>query len=185
MLLHRFAAALAVALSLLAAPAMAQTADPENTLVMQLKDGTVTIQLRPDLAPKTVEQVKALVRQKFYDGLVFHRVIAGFMAQTGDPTGTGSGGSTLPDLKAEFNKTPFKRGVLGMARTSDPNSANSQFFITFGDASFLNGKYTVFGEVVDGMDAVDAIKKGDEANNGSVDNPDKIISLRVAADAKK
>jgi peptidylprolyl isomerase len=185
MLLSRFVAALAVAASLLAAPAMAQTADPENTLTMQLKDGPVTIRLRPDLAPKTVEQVKALVRQKFYDGLVFHRVIAGFMAQTGDPTGTGSGGSKLPDLKAEFTKTPFKRGVLGMARTSDPDSANSQFFITFGDASFLNGKYTVFGEVTDGMDAVDSIKKGDEANNGSVENPDKIISLRVAADAKK
>ena len=129
-----------------AAPVFAQAADP-NLVYLDTKDGRVTIQLRPDLAPHHVAQIKTLVKQGFYNGLLFHRVIAGFMAQTGDPTGTGSGGSTLPDLKAEFTKTPFKRGTLGMARTSDPNSANSQFFICFGDASFLNGQYTVVGEV--------------------------------------
>ena len=156
--------------------------DAENVLVMELKSGEVRIRLRPDLAPNHVERLKVLTRQGFYDGIVFHRVIEGFMAQTGDPTGTGSGGSDLPDLNAEFTNTPFGRGVLGMARTSDPNSANSQFFITYADASHLNGQYTVFGEVTEGMEHVDRIKKGSRAQNGLVASPDKIIRMRVAAD---
>ena len=184
MLFPRFSAAIAGALLFLAGSALAQTADPENTLVMELKDGPVTIALRPDLAPNHVERLKTLARQGFYDGVVFHRVIPGFMAQTGDPTGTGMGGSDLPDLAAEFSQEPFERGTVGMARAQDPDSANSQFFIMFDEGSFLNGQYTVVGEVVEGMEAVDAIKKGSEANNGQVDNPDKIISLKVAADAQ-
>ena len=167
-----------------ASPALAQKADPENTLIMQLEGGPVTIALRPDLAPKHVERLKTLARQGFYDGIVFHRVIEGFMAQTGDPTGTGSGGSNLPDLPAEFSDVPFTRGVVGMARTSDPNSANSQFFIMFDEAPSLNGQYTVIGEVVEGMEAVDGIKKGSPAQNGLVQDPDKIVSLKVAADAQ-
>ncbi len=151
---------------------------------MQLKGGTVTIALRPDIAPKHAERLKTLARQGFYDGVVFHRVIDGFMAQTGDPTGTGMGGSELPDLKAEFSNVHFGRGVVGMARAQDPDSANSQFFIMFDDASSLDGKYTVIGQVVSGMDVVDAIKKGDSAANGMVDGPDKIISMKVAADAQ-
>ena len=171
-------AALAVA-----GPALAQANDPQNTLYLDTKDGRVTIRLRPDLAPKHVAQIKTLVKQGFYDGIVFHRVIAGFMAQTGDPTGTGSGGSKLPNIPAEFNSAQFRRGTLGMARTSEPNSANSQFFICFGDASFLNGQYTVFGEVTDGMPLVDKIKKGDP-QSGLVSGPDKIVKLQLAADAK-
>jgi peptidylprolyl isomerase len=163
-------------------PVLAQTADP-NLVYLDTKDGRVTIRLRPDLAPHHVQQIKTLVKQGFYNGLLFHRVIGGFMAQTGDPTGTGSGGSSLPDLKAEFTKTPFKRGTIGMARTSDPDSANSQFFICFGDASFLNGQYTVVGEVVSGMDVVDKIKKGNP-QSGAVSNPDKIVRMQLAADAK-
>jgi peptidylprolyl isomerase len=182
MRLARLAAVLAAALIALSAPVLAQDSDPENTLIMELEDGTVTIRLRPDLAPNHVERLKTLTRQGFYDGVVFHRVIDGFMAQTGDPTGTGAGGSNLPDLEAEFSDVPFTRGIVGMARTPDPNSANSQFFITYGDASFLNGQYTVVGEVVDGMDAVDAIKKGSEAQNGQVEDPDRIVSMKVAAD---
>ena len=182
MRLARPAAVLAAAFMALSAPVLAQESDPENTLIMELEDGTVTIRLRPDLAPNHVERLKTLTRQGFYDGVVFHRVIDGFMAQTGDPTGTGAGGSDLPDLKAEFSDVPFTRGIIGMARTSDPNSANSQFFITYGDASFLNGQYTVVGEVADGMDAVDAIKKGSEAQNGQVEDPDRIVSMKVAAD---
>ena len=182
MRLTRLAAVLAASLIALSAPVLAQESDPENTLIMELEDGTVTIRLRPDLAPKHVERLKTLTRQGFYDGVVFHRVIDGFMAQTGDPTGTGAGGSDLPDLEAEFSDVPFTRGIIGMARTPDPNSANSQFFITYGDASFLNGEYTVVGEVVDGMDAVDAIKKGSEAQNGQVEDPDRIVSMKVAAD---
>ncbi len=151
---------------------------------MTLKSGTVTIALRPDLAPHHAERLKTLTRQGFYDGVVFHRVIAGFMAQTGDPTGTGMGGSDLPDLKAEFSDVAFTRGVVGMARAQDPDSANSQFFIMYGDAPSLNGQYTVIGQVVSGMNAVDAIKKGDPANNGMVASPDKIISMKVAADVK-
>ena len=168
----------------LASAAFAEDADPLNTLVLETKNGKVIIKLRPDLAPKHVAQIKALVARKFYDGIVFHRVIPGFMAQTGDPKGTGEGGSDLPNLPAEFTPTPFKRGTLGMARTNDPNSANSQFFICFGDAAFLNGKYTVFGEVTSGMDVVDKIKAGTEGNNGAVSDPDKIVSLRLAASAK-
>ncbi len=159
-------------------------ADPQNTVYLETKDGRVTIRLRPDLAPKHAAQIKALVKRGFYDGIVFHRVIGGFMAQTGDPKGNGTGGSDLPNIPAEFSKEPFKRGTVGMARSQDPNSANSQFFICFGESSFLNGQYTVVGEVTSGMDAVDKIKKGDQANNGAVANPDKIVRMRLAADAK-
>jgi len=184
MLVGKLVAAFAALFMFIAAPALAQTTDPENTLLMQLKDGTVTIQLRPDLAPNHVARLKELTRKGFYDGVVFHRVIAGFMAQTGDPTGTGTGGSDLPDLKAEFTDTHFTRGVIGMARTPDPDSANSQFFIMYGDAPSLDGQYTVLGRVVSGMEFVDGIKKGSEADNGMVDGPDKIISMKVAADAQ-
>jgi peptidylprolyl isomerase len=177
---RRDALALSVA-ALAASNAMADDAAAQNTLILETKHGKVVIKLRPDLAPKHVAQIKALVARKFYDGLVFHRVIAGFMAQTGDPKGTGEGGSDLPDIPAEFTPTPFKRGTLGMARASDPNSANSQFFICLADSSFLDGKYTVFGEVTSGMDVVDKIKKGDEANNGAVTNPDKMLTLRLAS----
>jgi peptidylprolyl isomerase len=176
------AAALGALLILAAAPILAQADDPENTLVMELEHGEVTIRLRPDLAPAHAERLKTLARQGFYDGVVFHRVIPGFMAQTGDPTGTGMGGSDLPDLAAEFSDVPFTRGVLGMARSQDPDSANSQFFITFHRAHWLDGQYTMVGEVVDGMQAVDAIKAGDRANNGMVTDPDRIVRMRVAAD---
>ena len=158
--------------------------DPENTLILTLKDGKVTIRLRPDLAPKHVERLKTLARKGFYDGLKFHRVIDGFMAQTGDPRGDGTGGSDLPNLPAEFNPMPFERGTLGMARSQSPNSANSQFFIMFANGAFLNGKYTAFGEVVSGMEIVDKIKKGDSAANGVVADPDRIVKLQVAADVK-
>ena len=158
-------------------------ADLENTLYMDVPAGRVTIELRPDLAPKTVARIKELVRQHFYDGIVFHRVIDGFMAQTGDPTGTGMGGSGKK-LKAEFTDTPFVRGTLGMARAQDPDSADSQFFICFEPSDFLDGKYTVFGQVTAGMEAVDALKKGDPNDNGSVKSPDKIIKMQVAADVK-
>ena len=174
---------LAVSLAALAAPALADD-DKDNTLVLTTKHGKVVIRLRPDLAPKTVAQIKTLTKRKFYDGIVFHRVIPGFMAQTGDPTGTGSGGSDLPNIPAEFNDAHFKRGTLGMARSGDPDSANSQFFICFGDAGFLDGKYTAFGEVVSGMDVVDKIKAGTADNNGAVDHPDKIVTLRLASDVK-
>ena len=157
--------------------------DPENTIFLDLPAGRVVIQLRPDLAPGHVARIKELARQGFYDGLVFHRVISGFMAQTGDPTGTGSGG-TGKKLKAEFSSAPFGRGTVGMARAGDPDSADSQFFICFDDASFLNGKYTVFGEVVSGMENVDKIKMGSQSDNGHVDDPTKIVHMRVAADVK-
>lgn len=153
-----------------------------QTLVMELKDGTVVMRLRPDLAPGHVERVTTLASQGFYDGIVFHRVIDGFMAQTGDPTGTGMGGSDLPDLKAEFTGEPFVRGVVGMARSSNPDSANSQFFIMFDEAPHLTGDYTVFAEVIEGMEHVDAIKRGAGAN-GMVSDPDKIISLRPSTPA--
>jgi peptidylprolyl isomerase len=175
---------LAFTLVLVGPPAQAQDPDPENTLLIETAHGTITVRLRPDLAPKHVERIKTLAREGFYDGVVFHRVIPGFMAQTGDPTGTGAGGSSYPDLEAEFTDTPFKRGTLGMARTQDPNSANSQFFICFAPAPWLNGQYTVFGEVVDGMKAVDRIKAGTEANNGLVEDPDRMLSVRVMADVK-
>ncbi len=157
--------------------------DPENTLVMELKDGVVRIEMLPDLAPQHVEQIKTLVRREFYDGIVFHRVIDGFMAQTGDPTGTGRGGSDLPDIPAEFSAEPFERGVVGMARSQSPNSANSQFFITFAPARFLDKQYTVWGRVVEGMEFIDMIKKAPRGDqSGTVRDPDKIITLRVAAD---
>ena len=176
--------ALALSIVVLAVSgAAAQDSDPQNTLILETRHGKVVIKLRPDLAPKHVAQIKALVARKFYDGLVFHRVIAGFMAQTGDPKGTGEGGSDLPDIPAEFTQTPFKRGTLGMARASDPNSANSQFFICLGAAPFLNGKYTVVGEVVSGMNVVDKIKKGSESENGKVVNPDKIVKMEMASGA--
>ena len=181
MLVARFFKALVVASMLFAAPAFAQ-ADPENTLVIELEGGPVTIALWPDRAPNHVERLKTLARQGFYDGIVFHRVIPGFMAQTGDPTGTGTGGSDLPDLGAEFSDTPFTRGVIGMARSESPDSANSQFFITTADAPWLNGQYTAVGEVVSGMEAVDALAAGTEANNGMVESPDSMISVKVAAD---
>src|ERR1700761_5136474 len=136
-------------------------ADAENTLILELDTGPVTIELRPDLAPGHVERIKELVREGFYDGVVFHRVIDGFMAQGGDPTGTGTSGSKKPNLKAEFSREPHERGVCSMARTNQPNSANSQFFICLDDATFLDGQYTVWGKVVDGMDAVDALPKGE------------------------
>lgn len=151
----------------------------ENTLNLQLKDGTVVIQLRPDLAPKHVEQIKTLANKGFYDGIVFHRVIDGFMAQTGDPTGTGTGGSDLGDIPAEFTQEPFMRGTVGMARSQDPNSANSQFFIMFDEGSFLNGKYTVFGQVTSGMEFVDKIKRG-KGQSGMVTGPDKIVKMEMA-----
>ena len=155
-------------------------ADPENTIILELKSGPVTIELRPDLAPNHVARVKELARQGFYDGIVFYRVIPGFMAQTGDPTGTGSGGSDLPDLKAEFSKETHVRGTVSAARTSDPNSANSQFFICFDDAPWLDRQYTVWGKVIEGMEHVDAIKKGGEHNNGAISGaPDRIETMRA------
>ena len=146
----------------------------EEIMLLELKDGTVKIKLRPDLAPNHVERIKQLAGEGFYDGIVFHRVIDGFMAQSGDPTGTGMGGSEYPDLRAEFSNEPFVRGVLGMARSQHPDSANSQFFICFEDAQFLNRQYTVWGEVVEGMDYVDNIKRGEPPTD-----PDKIISMRL------
>jgi peptidyl-prolyl cis-trans isomerase B (cyclophilin B) len=157
--------------------------DPENTLIMDLKTGPVVIALRPDLAPGHVERIKELTRKGFYDGVVFHRVIPGFMAQTGDPTGTGSGGSDLPDLKAEFSNEKHKRGTVSAARTNNPNSANSQFFICFDDAPWLDRQYSVWGQVVEGMDHIDAIKKGGEHNNGAISGePDTIMKMHVEAD---
>jgi cyclophilin family peptidyl-prolyl cis-trans isomerase len=151
--------------------------DPENTLVMETTKGKVVIKLRPDLAPGHVERLKLLAREGFYDGIVFHRVIDGFMAQVGCPHGTGTGGSSYPDLKAEFNAEPHVRGICSMARASNPNSANSQFFIVFDDARFLDKQYTVWGEVVEGMENVDKIKRGEP-----VRDPDSIVSMKVMAD---
>jgi peptidylprolyl isomerase len=172
--------AVAATVCAFAMPSMSFAADPlENVVLLDLKDGRVTILLRPDLAPKHVERVKNLAREGFYNGIVFHRVIPGFMAQTGDPTGTGTGGSKYPDLPAEFtNKASFQRGTVGAARSSDPDSANSQFFIDFAPATFLDGKYTIWGQVIDGMGAVDKIKPGEPPSN-----PDKIVKMQVAADA--
>ena len=178
-LLRAVSALLALGAALGSVPARA--ADDANSVVMATKDGKITIQLEPNLAPNHVKQIESLVKDHFYDGIVFHRVIGGFMAQTGDPTGTGSGGSKLPDLKAEFTDTPFTRGTVGMARSQSPDSANSQFFICLGDAPFLNGKYTVVGHVVSGMDVVDKIKKGASDDNGKVTNPDKIVTMKMAS----
>ncbi|MBV9571829.1 MAG: peptidylprolyl isomerase [Alphaproteobacteria bacterium] len=151
-----------------------------DTITLELKNGPVTIALRPDLAPNHVARIKELSDRGFYDGVPFHRVIPGFMAQTGDPTGTGSGGSDLPDLKAEFTGEKHVRGTVSMARTNNPNSANSQFFICLGDAPWLDRQYTVWGQVVSGMEHIDAIKKGGEHNNGAISGePDKILKMRA------
>ncbi len=186
------AAGFALAASLALAGPLA-AAEPENTMVITLKDGDVTIALRPDLAPKHVEQIKALVRDGAYDNVAFHRVIDGFMAQTGDVQygdlesgytagAAGTGGSDRPDLPAEFSNENFVRGTVGMARAQDPNSANSQFFIMFAPEPQLDGKYTIVGEVESGMEHVDAIKKGERAANGSVSDPDRMIKVRIASD---
>ena len=175
--MSRIFTALAVLASLIFMPAMAAAQqDLENTLYLDLKDGRVVIELRPDLAPNHVARIKELAREGFYDGVVFHRVIDGFMAQTGDPTGTGTGGSDKPDLKAEFSSEPHERGTVSAARTANPNSANSQFFICFDDARFLDKQYTVWGKVVEGMDVVDTINKGEPPRS-----PDKIVKATVAA----
>jgi peptidylprolyl isomerase len=181
----RILTSLALAALLFAAPAMAQSPapaakpDPQNTLVIELKSGKVLIQLRPDIAPKHVERVKQLAKEKFYDGIVWHRVIAGFMAQSGDPTGTGRGGSKYGNLKAEFTPTQFERGTVGAARSQSPDSANSQFFICFTHTPFLNGNYTVWGKVIEGMQHVDQIAKGEPPAN-----PDKIVKAYLLADAQ-
>jgi peptidylprolyl isomerase len=177
------------ALALLAAlvcvaPALAQPLppglDPQNTILLDTKYGRVVIKLRPDIAPQHAERIKQLARDKFYDNAPFHRVIEGFMAQTGDgQRGDGTGASKYPNLPAEFSQVPFKRGIVGMARSASPDSANSQFFIMFAEGSFLNGKYTVVGEVVSGMAAVDKIKRGEP-----VPDPDRILRMQIAADAK-
>ena len=161
----------------------AQNVNPEDVIVLKLKDGDVYIQTYPDVAPNHVARIKELVRQGFYDGLKFHRVIDGFMAQTGDPRGNGTGGSGR-NIKAEFNDKHHGRGAVSMARAMDPDSADSQFFICFKDSGFLDGQYTVWGQVIEGMDAVDKIKRGTGAN-GMVSDPDKIISMRVYADVKQ
>lgn len=185
-------AVVAVIFTIFTLSSVAFAAGADN-LVLTLKDGDVTIKLRPDLAPKHVAQIEKLTKEGAYDNVVFHRVIPGFMAQTGDVKfgkkggaefdirSVGMGGSNYPDLPAEFSKAPFKRGTVGMARSQNPNSANSQFFICFDNASFLNGQYTVVGEVVKGMDVVDKIKKGRTDNNGSVSDPDVIIKARIEA----
>lgn len=160
--------------------ATAYAAGDADTLVMETKGGRVTIELYPDVAPNHVERITSLANDGFYDGLTFHRVIEGFMAQTGDPQGTGMGGSSLPDLEAEFSDRTFERGTLGMARSSSPDSANSQFFIMFAPAPHLDGGYTVVGKVTDGMDKIDAIKRGSVSSNGTVDDPDTIVRMRTA-----
>ena len=192
MSLKRLAACLVLLAGMFAgAPAFA--AQPDDTMIITLKDGDVTVALRPDLAPKHVAQIKKLVREHAYDNVAFHRVIGGFMAQTGDvkfgnmkkgydPNLVGTGGSELPDLPAEFSKEHFVRGVVGMARSQDPNSANSQFFIMFAPAPPLDGQYTIVGDVENGMDAVDKIRKGDDAQNGSVAQPDRMVKVRIAGD---
>ncbi|MCP4385366.1 MAG: peptidylprolyl isomerase [Hyphomicrobiales bacterium] len=176
-MIRHLTAALAAFVLLFTAAASAQEADPDNTLIMKLDNGEVVIRLRPDLAPNHVERIKKLTRSGFYDDTPFHRVIEGFMAQGGDPTGTGTGGSDQPDLQAEFTNTNFTRGTIGAARTSDPNTANSQFFICFEDCSFLNGQYTVWGEVVEGMELVDSLKRGEP-----VADPDRIVMMQIAGD---
>ena len=192
MRLKALAAAIALG-GLFSQPLATLAAEPENTMVIELKSGDVTITLRPDIAPKHVEQIKTLVREGAYDNVAFHRVIGGFMAQTGDvqfgdladgfdADRAGMGGSDLPDLPAEFSDVPYVRGVVGMARAQDPDSANSQFFIMFGAAPSLDGDYTVVGEVESGMEHVDAIKTGDPSQNGMVADPDRMVKVRIAAD---
>ncbi len=171
-------------LGLLFMTTAANAATPEDTLFIELKDGRVVVEMYPDKAPAHVARIKELAREGFYDGIVFHRVIDGFMAQTGDPKSTGTGGSGK-NLKAEFNDIKHTRGVVSMARAASPDSADSQFFIVFDDASFLDGQYTAWGKVIEGMEYVDRIKKGDSARNGEVSNPDKMITVRVAADVKE
>jgi len=178
--MKRLLAAGALVLAGLVPAAAQQANDPQNTVYLDTKDGRITIRLRPDLAPKHVEQIKALTKQGFYNGIVFHRVIDGFMAQTGDPTGTGAGKSSLPNIPAEFSSTQYKRGSVGMARSQSPDSANSQFFICYEGCGPLTGQYTLFGEVVSGMDVVDKIKKGTAGNNGQVSGPDKIVTMQMA-----
>ena len=178
--MRRMSLIAALALTLALGCGGAKGADLENTLIMQLTYGRVVIEMRPDLAPKHVARIKELVRQGFYDGTPFHRVIEGFMAQGGDPTGTGTGGSGKK-LPAEFSNEKHVRGTVSMARSADPNSADSQFFIVFQHAPWLDGKYTIWGKVTEGMEFVDKIKRG-EGQNGIVQNPDKIISMKVAAD---
>jgi peptidylprolyl isomerase len=188
------ASAIVFVIAMLGSSLMARAADPENTMIITLKDGDVTVALMPDLAPKHVDQIKKLVRDHEYDNVAFHRVIDGFMAQTGDVqfgdmkegydgNMVGTGGSQLPDLPAEFtDKAKFVRGVVGMARAQDPNSANSQFFIMFAPVPQLDGQYTIVGKVESGMELVDAIKKGDQEQNGAVAEPDRMIKVRIAAD---
>ena len=161
----------------------AQSADAENTLYMDLEDGRVVIEMRPDLAPKHVARIKKLVRQKFYDGLVFHRVIGGFMAQGGDPNGNGTGGSGV-NIPAEFSSEPHVRGTVSMARSSNPNSGDSQFFIVYARSQWLDGQYTIWGKVTEGMEHVGNLKRGSRTNNGLVAEPDKIVRMQVAADVK-
>jgi peptidylprolyl isomerase len=191
--LASLALAFVVSLALGSAPSLA--ASPDDTLVLTLKEGDVTIALRPDLAPKHVEQIKALVRDGAYDNVAFHRVIEGFMAQTGDvqygdlesgykASAVGTGGSDLSDLPAEFSDEHFVRGTVGMARSQNPDSANSQFFIMFAPAPPLDGEYTIVGKVEGGLDLIDSIKRGDPSDNGSVTDPDRIIKARIASDAK-
>lgn len=170
----------ATAIMVFALTTMSYAASDADTLILETKTGQIRIELMPDAAPNHVERMKSLANSGFYDGLKFHRVIDGFMAQTGDPLGNGTGGSDLPDLKAEFSEVPFERGILGMARSRSPNSANSQFFIMFDSAPNLNGQYTVFGKVTDGMDHVDQIKKGSRSQNGAVSDPDTIVKMRTA-----
>ena len=173
---------LSIALALCAVTSVvwAQAPDPNSTLVIELKTGKVLIKLRPDLAPKHVERAKLLAKQGFYNGLKFHRVIDGFMAQTSDPQGTGAGGSTLPDLRAEFSREVYKRGSIGAARTADPNSANSQFFICYDGCRPLTGQYTIWGEVIEGMEHVDKIARGEPPPR-----PDVMLKVYLLADAKK
>lgn len=182
-MLNRILTALIGVFLVMTASQAAQAQDPENTLFMDLQSGRVVIELRPDLAPNHVARIKELVREGFYDGTPFHRVIPGFMAQGGDPTGTGTGGSGKK-LDAEFSKEKHVRGTVSMARAASPNSADSQFFIVFEPASHLDGQYTIWGQVVEGMEHVDAIKKG-SGPNGMVSYPDRILTLKVAADAKE
>ena len=193
MQLKKLAAFLVVLAGLFGGASQAFAADPENTMVITLKDGDVVVALRPDLAPKHVAQIKKLVREGAYDNVVFHRVIDGFMAQTGDvqygnakkgydASLAGTGGSKEPDLPAEFSKEKYVRGVVGMARSQNPNSANSQFFIMFAPAPSLNGQYTIVGTVEKGMELIDKIKKGDAADNGAVTDPDRMVKVRIAAD---
>jgi cyclophilin family peptidyl-prolyl cis-trans isomerase len=177
--LFSFGRIVAVMLAMIAGASAQNVRDPENTIFLDIKQGRVVIELRPDLAPKHVERIKELTRQKFYDGIVFHRVIDGFMAQTGDPTGSGRGGSGK-NLPAEFSREPFTRGAVGMARAQNPNSGDSQFFIMFAPNASLNGQYTVWGRVVAGMQFVDQITRGEPPRE-----PDKIVRMRVAADVKE